>query len=150
MNNELYNLSILTLAADIPHLGRLADPQGRAEKTARLCGSKVAVDVRLDGQGCVAAFAQEVKACALGQAAAAILGGAVIGAHVDALIEALNAYRAMIGEGGPAPTGRFSELSLLAPVKDYPQRHRSALLPFEAVVEAAHIAQSNMQTTKAG
>jgi len=141
MNTELYNTAILTLAAGIPHLGTLEHPHGHAEKSARLCGSRVAVDVRLDAKDRVCDFAQDVKACALGQAAAAILGQNVIGATVPELTEARDAYRAMIADGAPPPGGRFADLASLAPVRDYPQRHASALLPFEAVVEAAQQAQ---------
>ncbi len=140
MDNALYNTAILTLAAGIPHLGKLDKPQGHAEKSARLCGSRVAIDLCLDADGRVCDFAQDVKACALGQAAAAILGKHVMGATVADLIEARNAYRAMIKEGSPPPRGRFADLANLASVRDYPQRHDSALLPFEAVAEAAQAA----------
>lgn len=136
MNNDLYNTAILTLAAGIPHLGTLENPDGAAEKSARLCGSRVSVQVKLDDQGRVCDFAQEVKACALGQAASAILGQNVIGASLDELIAARDGFRAMVKEGAPPPKGRFSDLGTLAAVKDYPQRHQSALLPFEAVVDA--------------
>jgi len=141
MNHDLYNTAILTLAAGIPHLGKLENPQGEAEKSARLCGSKVGVQVKLDDQGRVSDFAQEVKACALGQAASAILGQHVIGADLDELIAARDGFRAMVKEGAPPPEGRFADLGTLAAVKDYPQRHQSALLPFEAVVEAVEAAR---------
>jgi NifU-like protein involved in Fe-S cluster formation len=140
MNNDLYNTAILTLAAGIPHLGTLDDPQGCAEKTARLCGSTVGVQVKLDKVGRVSEFAQSVKACALGQAASAILGKSVIGANVQELTAARDAFRAMVKDGAPPPKGRFSDLQTLLAVKDYPQRHASALLPFEAVVEAVQMA----------
>ena len=142
MDNELYNTAILTLAAGIPHLGRLENPQGHAQKSARLCGSTVAVDVCLDDDGRVCDFAQTVKACALGQAASAILGKAVIGADLTELKAARDGFRAMVREGARAPDGRFAALASLAAVKDYPQRHESALLPFEAVVEAVQKAQA--------
>ncbi|MDQ7017600.1 MAG: iron-sulfur cluster assembly scaffold protein [Robiginitomaculum sp.] len=136
MDHDLYNTAILTLAAGIPHLGTLDNPDGSAEKSARLCGSKVSVQVKLDDQGRVYDFAQEVKACALGQAASAILGQNVIGADLDELTAARDGFRAMVKEGAPPPKGRFAGLGALAAVKDYPQRHQSALLPFEAVVDA--------------
>ena len=140
MDNALYNTAILTLAAGIPHLGTLEAPHGHAEKTARLCGSRVAVDLCLDEAGRVCDFAQTVKACALGQAAAAILGQNVMGASVDELVKARDAYRAMIKDGAAPPAGRFAGLASLASVHDYPQRHESALLPFETVAEAAQAA----------
>jgi NifU-like protein involved in Fe-S cluster formation len=139
MIDDLYSAKILKLAANMPHAGRLPAPDGTAEKVAKLCGSRIVVDVRL-ADGKVADFAQEVKACALGQAAAAVLGSAVIGAAPEEIEMARDAFRAMLKDGGPAPTGRFSDLAMLAPVKDYPPRHASTLLAFEATVEACRIA----------
>ena len=135
MIDELYSAKILSLAANMPHAGRLAAPQASAEKVAKLCGSKVVVDVVMDGDR-VADFAQDVKACALGQAAAAVLGAHVIGASAAEIEMARDAFRAMLKTGAGAPDGRFSDLSMLEPVKDYPARHASAMLAFEAAAEA--------------
>jgi len=87
--------------------------------------------------GRVTAFAQEVRACALGQAAAAVLGQNVLGASVEEIVLARDALAAMLRDGGPPPPGRFSDLAVLQVVKDYPARHASTLLAFEAAVEAA-------------
>jgi NifU-like protein involved in Fe-S cluster formation len=65
-----------------------------------------------------------------------VLGAHVIGASLPELEAARTQLRAMLKEGGPAPDGRFRELALLAPVKDYPARHTSTMLAFEAVAEA--------------
>lgn len=140
MIDDLYSRAILRLAADMPHAGRLAAPQGTSEKVSKLCGSRVVVDLSL-GDGKVSDFAQDVQACALGQAAAAVLGAHVLGASVAELEEARDALRAMLKAGGAAPTGRFSDLALLEVVRDYPQRHASTMLAFEAAVEAARLAQ---------
>jgi NifU-like protein involved in Fe-S cluster formation len=135
MIDDLYSAQILTLAANLPYAGRLAAPDASAEKVAKLCGSKVVVDVVMDGTR-VAQFAQDVKACALGQAAAAVLGAHVIGAEVKEIEIARDAFRAMLKHGASAPDGRFSDLFMLEPVKDYPARHASAMLAFEATAEA--------------
>ena len=135
MIDDLYSANLLRLAANMPRAGRLAAPHASVEKTAKLCGSRVLVDVTVDGDR-VADFAQEVKACALGQAAASVLGANVVGASLAELEVAREALRAMLEEGAPAPEGRFSDLSMLAPVKDYPARHASTLLAFEAAAEA--------------
>lgn len=135
MIDDLYSAKILTLAANLPHAGRLAAPDASAEKIAKLCGSRVVVDVVMDGTR-VADFAQDVKACALGQAAAAVLGAHVIGAEVGEIEMARDAFRAMLKQGASAPEGRFSDLFMLEPVKDYPARHASAMLAFEATAEA--------------
>jgi NifU-like protein involved in Fe-S cluster formation len=136
MIDDLYSSRILSLAANMPRAGRLAAPEASAEKVAKLCGSRIVVDLVLtDGQ--VSDFAQEVQACALGQASAAILGANIIGATVGEIRQARDALRAMLKEAGPAPEGRFADLGVLAPVKDYPARHASTLLAFEAALEAA-------------
>ena len=135
MIDDLYSAQILTLAANMPHAGRLAAPDATSEKVAKLCGSKVVVDVVMDGPR-VAQFAQDVKACALGQAAAAVLGAHVIGAELSEIELARDAFRAMLKKGANAPDGRFSDLSMLEPVRDYPARHASAMLAFEAAAEA--------------
>jgi NifU-like protein involved in Fe-S cluster formation len=148
MIDDLYSARILKLVANIPHAGRLAAPDASSEKISKLCGSRILVDVKVK-DGRVTDFAQEVKACALGQAAAAVLGTHVIGAHLDEIEMARDALRAMLKANGPAPGGRFSELAVLEAVKDYPARHASTMLAFEAAVEAVRQAQTS-RTSRAG
>jgi NifU-like protein involved in Fe-S cluster formation len=147
MIDDIYSAKVLKLAANIPRLGRLPAPHASVEKVAKLCGSRVIVDLTL-ADGRVADFAQEVKACALGQAAASVLGAQVLGATAEELEMARDGFRAMLKEGAPAPEGRFADLSMLAPVKDYPARHASTLLAFEAAAEAARAAAA--RTSPAG
>jgi NifU-like protein involved in Fe-S cluster formation len=146
--DDLYSARVLALTASIPRLGRLAAPQGSSEKHAKLCGSRIVVDVALDAEGRVADFAQDVKACALGQAAASVLGANVIGASLDEIATARDQLAAMLKSGGAAPDGRFEDLAVLAPVKDYPARHASTLLAFEATVEAARMAAEKQSGTR--
>jgi NifU-like protein involved in Fe-S cluster formation len=148
MIDDLYSARILKLVANIPHAGRLPEPDASAEKISKLCGSRILVDVKVE-DGRVTDFAQEVKACALGQAAAAVLGTHVIGAHLDEIEMARDALRAMLKNNGPAPGGRFSELAVLEAVKDYPARHASTLLAFEAAAEAVRVAETS-RTSRAG
>lgn len=151
MLDDLYSAKILKAAANMPRAGRLAHPDASSEKVSKLCGSRIVVDVVMDGER-VADFAQEVKACALGQAAAAVLGENVIGATIDEIESARNALRAMLKEGGPPPEGRFSDLAMLEPVKDYAPRHTSTMLAFEAALEAARtaLAAKTARTSRAG
>jgi NifU-like protein involved in Fe-S cluster formation len=135
MLSEVYNSRILQLAAEIPHLGRLEKPQASATAHSKLCGSTVTVDVVMQGDK-VVDFAQEVKACALGQASASILARHVIGAHAADLRAAREALRKMLKENGPPPAGLFAEAHVLEPVRDFKARHASTLLPFDAVVQA--------------
>jgi NifU-like protein involved in Fe-S cluster formation len=150
MIDDLYSTNILKLAADMPRAGRLPAPDASSEKIAKLCGSKITVDVLVE-DGRVADFAQDVRACALGQAAAAVLGEHVIGADLNEIETARDALRAMLKADGPVPTGRFSELSVLQVVKDYPARHASTLLAFEAAAEAVRTATGlTRRTSRAG
>ena len=145
MIDDLYSSKILKLAADMPRAGRLAAPDASSETIAKLCGSKITVDVLVE-DGRVVDFAQDVRACALGQAAA-VLGEHVIGADLNEIETARDALRAMLKADGPVPTGRFSELSVLHVVKDYPARHASTLLAFEAAAEAVRSAARHASTT---
>ena len=140
MIDDLYSAKLLKLAANLPRLGRLAAPDASVEKVSKLCGSRVLVDVAVQGD-VVTDFAQEVKACALGQASAAVLGAHVIGASLAELETARGQLKAMLKTGAAAPDGRFADLGVLAPVKDYPARHASTMLAFEAVTEAVRKAQ---------
>lgn len=132
---RLYSERILALAADIPHLGRLPAPQGTARKRSPLCGSVVTVDVVLQ-DGRVAAFAQDVKACALGQAAAAILGAVAPGRSRAEVEAARAALRAMLKEGAPPPAAPFDGFEVLVPAREYKNRHASILLAMDALAEA--------------
>jgi NifU-like protein involved in Fe-S cluster formation len=140
MIDDLYSNRILALAANMPGAGRLAVPQGSAERIAKLCGSRILVDVVLK-DGLVSDFAQQVQACALGQASAAVLGANVLGASLCELEAARDSLKAMLKAHGPLPTGRFADLAVLAAVRDYPARHASTMLAFEAAVAAVQAAE---------
>jgi NifU-like protein involved in Fe-S cluster formation len=135
MLDDIYNRRILELAADIPRLGRLADPDASATAHSKLCGSTVTVDLKMEG-GRVTDFAHEVKACALGQASSSIMGRLVVGSSADELRAVREAMRQMLKQGGEPPDGRWSELAVLQPVRDFKARHASTLLTFDAVVDA--------------
>jgi len=135
MLNEIYSRRILELAAAIPHLGRLADPDASATAHSRLCGSTVTVDLKVD-DGVVTGFAQDVKACALGQASSSIMGRHVIGSTAGELREVREATRRMLKADGAPPGGKWADLAVLEPVREFKARHASILLTFDAVVEA--------------
>ena len=135
MLNDVYNAKILDLAANIPHLGRLAAPDASATAHSKLCGSTVTVDLKMDGP-VVSDFAHEVKACALGQASSSIMARHVIGARAAELRELRETVRKMLKENGPVPTGKWADIAMLEPVRDYKARHASTMLTFDAVVSA--------------
>lgn len=136
---KLYSGRILELAASIPHQGRLPDAMGSARKRSPLCGSTITADVRVE-DGRITGFAQDVKACALGQASAAVLGRVVLGRSRAELEGARDALRAMLREGGPVPAAPFDGYEVLMPARDYKNRHASILLALEATVEAMQAA----------
>jgi NifU-like protein involved in Fe-S cluster formation len=139
---KLYSERILALAADIPHLGKLPAPQGSAKKRSPLCGSTLAVDVTLQ-DGRIASFAQDVRACALGQASAAILGATVLGRTKAELETARAALSAMLKEGAPPPAAPFDGYEVLIPARDYKNRHASILLALDATLAAVTAAKSD-------
>jgi NifU-like protein involved in Fe-S cluster formation len=136
MLNEVYNRRILELAAGIPRLGRLPAPDASATAHSKLCGSTVTVDVKMDGDT-VTDFAHEVKACALGQASSSIMGAHVVGSKASELRELRDAVRRMLKDNGEPPReGKWADVAVLEPVRDYKARHASTLLTFDAVVDA--------------
>jgi NifU-like protein involved in Fe-S cluster formation len=138
---KLYSGRILELAATIPHLGRLAAPDGSAKRRSPLCGSTVTVDVAvLDGR--VTEFAQDVKACALGQAAASVLGRGVVGRSRAEVEAARDTVAAMLKSGGPAPAVPFDGFEVLIPAREYKNRHASIMLSLEATVDAMMAAEN--------
>ena len=139
---KLYSQRILALAAGIPHVGRLDNAHGSAMKRSPLCGSTVTVDVAMK-DGRVADFAQDVKACALGQSSASVLGGAVIGRTRDEVQAGRDALKAMLKEDGPVPGAPFDALEALLPAKDYKNRHASILLAWDATLAAIDDAAGN-------
>jgi SUF system NifU family Fe-S assembly protein len=135
MLNDVYNRRILELAGNIPRLGRLADADATATAHSKLCGSTVTVDLKMEGDR-VTDFAHEVKACALGQASSSIMARHVIGANAEELRSLRETVRRMLKENGAPPTGKWDDIAVLEPVRDFKARHASTLLTFDAVVDA--------------
>jgi NifU-like protein involved in Fe-S cluster formation len=144
---DLYHPRILELAAGIPHVGRLDAPHGAATKVSRVCGSVVTVELKLK-DGVVSEIAVHPKACALGQAATGVLAMHAIGASPQEIRDARDALRAMLKEAAAPPAGRFWELRHLEGVRDYPARHTSTMLAFDAAVEALDQAQRSTKCEK--
>lgn len=136
MIDAVYNSKLLELAGNIGCLTRLDAPDATAKRHSKLCGSTVSVDVTMGEDATVTGFGQDVKACALGQASAAIMARAIVGATADELRTARDQAYAMLKQDGPPPSGRFADMAYLQPVKDYKARHASTLLVFDAVADA--------------
>ncbi|ARC88836.1 iron-sulfur cluster assembly scaffold protein [Rhodovulum sp. MB263] len=138
---KLYSQKILALAAEIPHLDRLEAPMGTARKRSPLCGSTVTVDLDVrDGR--IIRFGQDVKACALGQAAASVVGSAIIGCSRAQIETARDQLHAMLKQEGPVPAAPFEGLEVLLPARDYKNRHASIMLSLEATLDAFDAAEA--------
>jgi NifU-like protein involved in Fe-S cluster formation len=136
MLNDVYNKRILELAGNIPRLGRLPAPDASATAHSKLCGSTVTIDLKMDGDT-ITDFAHDVKACALGQASSSIMARNIIGAKADELRALREGVRKMLKENAPPPAnGRWEDIAVLEPVRDYKARHASTMLTFDAVVSA--------------
>ena len=150
MLNDVYNKRIIELAGNIPLLGRLPSPDATATAHSKLCGSTVKVDLKMDGPF-VTDFAHDVKACALGQASSSIMAAHVVGSTAGELRELRETVRKMLKENGKPPEGKWTEIAVLEPVRDYKARHASTMLTFDAVVDAIGQieAKATDKTTKA-
>lgn len=137
---KLYSTRILGLAAEIPRLGRLDSPDGTGKVRSPLCGSTVSVDLRLE-DGKITDYGQDVKACALGQAAAAVVAGNVIGRTEPQVQQTRDELHAMLKQDGPPPAAPFDGLEVLQPARDYKNRHASILLALDATLEAFQAAR---------
>ena len=136
MLNEVYNRRIIELAGNIPRIGRLSAPDASATAVSRLCGSTVTIDLAMNGDT-VTDFAHEVKACALGQASSSIMARNIVGSKASELRELREGMRKMLKENGAPPAnGKWSDIAVLEPVRDFKARHASTLLTFDAVVDA--------------
>ena len=148
MINEVYNKRIIELAGNIPRLGRIPEAQASATAHSKLCGSTVTVDLKMEGDE-ISDFAHEVKACALGQASSSIMARHVIGAKADELRNLRETVRKMLKENGAPPEGKWADIAVLEPVRDYKARHASTMLTFDAVVDAVNQIEAKRRTAVA-
>jgi len=132
---KLYSARILALAADIPHLGRLDAPDASVNRRSPLCGSTVTVDVIVK-DGVLAELGMDVKACALGQAAAAVTAQSALGLSQEAAQLARDQLKAMLKGKGPVPDAPFDGFEVLTPAVEYKNRHASIMLCVEALAQA--------------
>ena len=143
--NDIYSARLLDLAADIPQSTPLADPDASASAHSKLCGSTVRVEIKVE-DGKITDFGQVVKACLLGQASAAIVGREIVGTRFDEFKDVTSQMRGMLKGNGAPPAGRWADLALLEPVRDYKARHASTLLIFDAVERAIEQIELNNET----
>ncbi len=149
MLNDIYNKKIIELAGNIPRLGRLANPDASATAHSKLCGSTVKIDLSMK-DGVVTDFAHDVKACALGQASSSIMARHIIGSNAQELRDLRDTVIKMLKENGAPPSGgKWADIAVLEPVRDYKARHASTLLTFDAVVDAVNQIEAKAAHTPA-
>ena len=146
---DIYSQRILELAAALPRTARLPEPQATATAHSKLCGSRVTVDLAMTGE-VVSDYGQNVKACLLGQAASSVMGREIVGSSAEELREVGATMRKMLKADGPPPQGRWSDLAVLEPVRDYKARHASTLLTFDAVVDAVNQIEAKQKESAHG
>jgi NifU-like protein involved in Fe-S cluster formation len=132
---KLYSERILALAADMPNDERLENPDATIKKRSPLCGSTVTVDITVK-DGRIDHYGQDVKACALGQAAASVVGAAAPGCTREQIETARDQLKALLKSDGPTPDAPFAEFEVLRPAREYKNRHASIMLAIEATLEA--------------
>jgi NifU-like protein involved in Fe-S cluster formation len=147
--DDVYNTKLIELAGASTRAGKLPAPDASASAHSKLCGSTVSIDLKMAG-GKVSDYAQTVKACLLGQAAAAVVAREVIGSRPQELHEVARQMRSMLKENGPPPSGRWADLAALEPVRNYKARHASTLLVFDAVEKALDELQARQAASGAG
>lgn len=145
--DEIYSSRILEVAGNIPGTQRLEDPDASATAHSKLCGSTISVDLKIDN-GKISEFGQDVKACLLGQASASIVASHIIGATGAEMREIGATMRKMLKHDGPPPSGKWKDLEILQPVRNFKARHASTLLIFDAVEDA--VSQIEQRRTKNG
>ena len=130
---DLYSEKILELACNISLYERLKFPDITIKKRAPICGSMIAVDLKITEEK-VTAYAQDVKACALGQASASILAKDIIGKTSEEIVATRNAVKQMLC-GEPYILNIFTDYTFLSPAADYKHRHPSIMLALDATIE---------------
>lgn len=133
--NALYNDRIRALAAGLAADDRLATPEVTVQADSPLCGSRIRVDLTFDEEGRIAQYGQQVRACALGRSAAAIVAQNAPGETAESATLLRDRMAAMLKHGAPSPDGKWAALEVLVPARDHKSRHASILLPFEAMVK---------------
>ncbi len=145
--SDLYSEKILEIAGNAPQPGRLDHPDASARKVSRVCGSMIEVDVVVR-DGVVTGYGHDVSACALGQTSAAIVARTIVGTPVAEFLSIRETFRQMLKEQGVPPGGKWGDLKYLEPARDYPNRHMSMLLVFDAVAAALEKIESNQSIVR--
>lgn len=146
--SDLYSEKILDLAGNARQPPRLAAPDATARKVSRVCGSVIEVDVAVR-DGVITGYGHDISACALGQTSAAVVAREIVGTPIDEFLGVRQSMHDMLKANGAPPSGKWDDLRYLEPVRDYPARHISTLLVFDAVAAALEKLESSQEVAAA-
>lgn len=141
MNEPLYGMAVLRLAAAVADYPPLDGADATVEKRSPICGSRVVLTLRLDEQGRAAGIGIQAQACALGQAAATVLARGIVGRSADEVGRVTAGWSGFLA-GTVEEVPDWRDLALLATGRNYPARHASLRLAFEAASEAMALVSS--------
>jgi nitrogen fixation NifU-like protein len=133
MSDQLYQERIVALAKAKTGAGKLASPTKSARRDNPLCGDRVTIDVKLDGQGKIAEIAHQVRGCLLCQASASALASVAVGRDAAGIAELRHDAERAIGR---EPGAAHEPFAAFAPVAAHKSRHECVLLPLEALGDA--------------
>jgi NifU-like protein involved in Fe-S cluster formation len=132
--HKLYSVEILRLATSLPHNDTLESPDADATCRAPVCGSEMTVDVALDDTRHVIGIAIRARACALGQASAAVLRNKALGADTAEIQQVRDSLKAALQQGSNDLI--WAELEPFRYASDFPARHGAIMLPFDTLIAA--------------
>ena len=131
---RLYTPELLALAVDLAKWPRLGDATQTGEARSPTCGSTLAMDLELDEAGRIGRLGMAVRACAVGQASAAIFASEALGKGPGDIARALGQLERWLAHDGALPD--WPGLATIEPARGYPARHGAMLLPWKAALAA--------------
>jgi len=142
---DLYQEVILDHGRRPRNFRELADADRRTEGYNPLCGDRLTLYLKLDGER-IAAAAFQGSGCAISTASASLLTEAIIGKRVAEVEELFTAFHTMLtAERGSGKGPDLGKLAVFAGVGEFPTRVKCATLPWHTLHAA--LAQSDEPVT---
>lgn len=131
---KLYTRDVLALTVELANWPAIENLPLHGEARSPTCGSSLALDLALDPLGKIETIGMRVRACAVGQAAAAIFARHAKDLDLAAIRAAHDRIEGWLD--GEAPIADWPDLQMLDQARDYPARHGAIILPWKAAKEA--------------
>ncbi|MGH6889497.1 MAG: Fe-S cluster assembly sulfur transfer protein SufU [Rhizomicrobium sp.] len=135
---ELYQEVILDHSRHPRHSGALADATHRGQGHNPLCGDRVTVYLKLNGEGRIADVSFEGRGCAISQASASLMTDLVKGRTIAEAQDLMGGFLHLVkGEeaNGLAPADR-EILDVMGGVSAFPMRVKCATLAWHTMQSA--------------